>query len=99
MRLASTFERESQVSAVADQQVVGKTGVVNTAIRGGEKPGEARVVIEGLPHYYIAYCRTALAAGTAILVINNRGQRRIDVEPWAASMPATAERPTNMEAI
>jgi hypothetical protein len=70
------------VIAVESQQIVGRTGVVKTAVRGGEKPGEVRVVVEGIPHYYIAYCATAIAVGAAILVINNRGQRRIDVEPW-----------------
>ena len=84
---------------MAGQQLVGRTGVVKTAVRGGERPGEVRIVVEGIPHYYLAYCPTALAAGTAILVINNRGQRRIDVEPWAASTVEIAKRPTNMEAI
>ena len=70
------------MSTVAGQHPVGRTGVVTTAVRGGEKPGEARVVVEGIPHYYIAHCAKALAVGCAILVINNRGQRRIDVEPW-----------------
>ena len=64
------------------QTLVGKTGTVTTAVRGGSKPGEVRVVVEGIPHYYIAYCVEALAVGRPILVINNRGHRQIDVELW-----------------
>jgi membrane protein implicated in regulation of membrane protease activity len=75
------------VSAVAGQQLVGRTGVVTTAVRGGEQPGEARVVVEGIPHYYLAYCSSPLPAGAEVLVINARGQRRVDVEQWAASTP------------
>jgi membrane protein implicated in regulation of membrane protease activity len=67
---------------VTGQVLVGKVGVVTTAVRGGPKPGEVRVVIEGLPHYYIAFCTHALTAGDQILVVNARGHRQIDVEPW-----------------
>jgi hypothetical protein len=67
---------------VTDQAVVGKVGCVVRAVRGGPLPGEARVVIAGLPHYYIAFCDEPLAIGVDVLVINNRGSRQIDVEPW-----------------
>ena len=67
---------------MTDQAVVGKVGAVVRAVRGGSLPGEARVVVGGLPHYYIAYCAEPLAIGVDILVINNRGGRQVDVEPW-----------------
>jgi hypothetical protein len=67
---------------VTGQMLVGKTGRVCAAVRGGDLPGEVRVVVEGLPHYYIAYCVKPLAVGTYVLVINARGSRRVDVEPW-----------------
>lgn len=57
-------------------------GTVVTRIRGGEQPGEVRVVHAGLAHTYIAYADTALPVGAHVLVINDRGARRIDVEPW-----------------
>jgi hypothetical protein len=67
---------------VTGQELVGRTGVVTTAVRGGLKPGEVRIVVEGLPHHYLAYCAVAVAAGAEILVINERGHRQLDVEPW-----------------
>ena len=69
-------------AAVASDSVVGKVGTVVNGIRGGERPGEVRLVVAGIAHYYLAYAATALAAGTDVLVINNRGARQIDVEPW-----------------
>ena len=62
---------------------VGKVGHVVTKIRGGESPGEVRVVVAGLPHYYLAYSPSPLAVDTQVLVIGSRGARQIDVEPWA----------------
>ncbi|MFI7602319.1 hypothetical protein [Actinoplanes sp. NPDC049681] len=73
---------------MARQTVVGKVGTVSIGIRGGDLPGEVRVVVEGIAHYYLGYAATALAAGTEVLVINNRGARQVDVEPWP-SVPRT----------
>ncbi|MGA5298837.1 hypothetical protein ACPCHT_02855 [Nucisporomicrobium flavum] len=67
---------------MARQTVVGKVGTVCTGIRGGDLPGEVRVVVDGIAHYYLGYAPTALAAGTEVLVINNRGARQVDVESW-----------------
>ncbi|GAA0560985.1 hypothetical protein GCM10010172_50250 [Paractinoplanes ferrugineus] len=67
---------------MASQALVGKVGTVITAIRGGERAGEVRLMLGGMAHYYLAYAATAIAAGAQILVINNRGARQIDVEPW-----------------
>jgi membrane protein implicated in regulation of membrane protease activity len=67
---------------VAGQRLIGRIGVVTTRVRGGASPGEIRVVVEGLPHYYIAYCAEPVAVGEEVLVINSRGARQVDVEPW-----------------
>jgi hypothetical protein len=64
------------------QMVVGRTGKVVTAVRGGDRPGEVRIVVEGMAHYYLAYAATAIPAGAEVLVINDRGARHVDVEPW-----------------
>ena len=40
-------------------------------------------MIQGLPHYFLAYCKDAIGKGEQVLVINNRGSRQLDVEPWA----------------
>jgi membrane protein implicated in regulation of membrane protease activity len=71
-------------AAVASYAVVGKVGTVVNGIRGGELAGEVRLVVAGIAHYYLAYAATALPAGTDVLVINNRGARQVDVEPWPA---------------
>ena len=62
--------------------MVGRVGTVVTGIRGGQRPGEVRLVVAGIAHYYLAYAVSALPAGTEVLVINNRGARQVDVEPW-----------------
>jgi membrane protein implicated in regulation of membrane protease activity len=67
---------------VASQALVGKVGLVVHAVRGGARPGEVRVVVDGIAHYYIAYAAAAVPAGAEVLVINNRGARQVDVEPW-----------------
>jgi membrane protein implicated in regulation of membrane protease activity len=64
------------------QSLVGRVGTVVNAIRGGSRPGEVRVLVEGIAHYYLAYAAMAVPAGTDVLVINNRGARQVDVEPW-----------------
>jgi hypothetical protein len=78
---------EAHNSAVASQTVVGKVGTVSIGIRGRDLPGEVRLVMDGIAHYYLGYAATALPAGTAVLVINNRGARQVDVEPWPAMPP------------
>lgn len=67
--------------------LIGKVGVVTSRIRGGSLPGEVRVVVQGIPHYYLAYCPEPVEVDTQVLVINNRGTRQIDVEPWQQSGP------------
>lgn len=69
------------------QTLVGRTGSVTTRVRGGDLPGEVKVVVAGLPHYYVAYCTRPLPLGATVLVINSRGARRIDVEPWDGPGP------------
>jgi membrane protein implicated in regulation of membrane protease activity len=70
------------VLGVARQTLVGRLGSVVNAIRGGTQPGEVRLMVEGIAHYYLAYAATAVPAGSQVLVINNRGARQVDVEPW-----------------
>lgn len=65
---------------------MGRIGLVVSAVRGGTGPGEVRLVVEGIAHYYIAYSASAVPAGTDVLVINYRGARQIDVEPWPMSL-------------
>lgn len=77
---------------------VGLMGTVVTRIRGADLPGEVRVVHDGLPHIYIAYAQQALPVGAQVLVIDDRGSRRVDVEAWtlpggpATDLPGDQER-------
>jgi membrane protein implicated in regulation of membrane protease activity len=66
---------------------VGLVGIVVSRVRGGRQPGEVRVVHGGIPHAYIAYAATPLAVGEQVLVINSRGARQVDVEPWTMPLP------------
>lgn len=62
--------------------LVGRIGRVVHALRGGDRPGEVRVVVDGIAHYYLAYASTPVPTGAEVLIINDRGARQIDVEPW-----------------
>ena len=79
--------RQVHNAAVARQTLVGRVGTVIIGIRGGNRPGEVRLMVEGIAHYYLAYAVTPVPADTAVLVINSRGARQIDVEPWPALPP------------
>lgn len=61
---------------------VGLLGRVVTRIRGGELPGEVRVVHGGMPHDYLAFAEHPLPVGADVLVIATRGARQLVVEPW-----------------
>jgi hypothetical protein len=82
-------------TTVAGQGLIGRIGLVTTRVRGGASPGEIRVVVEGLPHYYIAYCEVPVAVGEEVLIINSRGARQVDVEPWRMAGSAVDAAPTN----
>jgi hypothetical protein len=77
---------------VTGQSLVGKVGSVVKAIRGGQLPGEVRLVIQGIPHYLLAYCGEPVASGADVLVIHNRGSRQVDVEPWPQEHHSDVER-------
>lgn len=66
---------------------MGRIGTVIRRVRGGALPGEVRLMLDGMAHYYLAYAPTPIAAGSPVLVVHCRGARMIDVEPWQA--PAT----------
>ncbi len=80
---------------MTSQSLVGATGIVQIRVRGGEQPGEVRVVVQGLAHFYLAYCPTVVEVGQQVVVINNRGGRQVDVEPWpAADLGLDVTRPS-----
>ena len=67
---------------MAGQAMVGRTGSVTVRVPGGDRPGEIRLVMQGIPHHYIAYCPEPLAVGEKVLVVGDRGSRQVDVTPW-----------------
>jgi membrane protein implicated in regulation of membrane protease activity len=74
--------RAGTVAAMTKQVLIGRTGTVVIPIRGGDRPGEVRLTVDGMAHYYLAYAVTAIPADTRVLVIHDRGARHVDVEPW-----------------
>jgi len=77
---------------VHGQALVGRVGVVATAVRGGDRAGEIRLVVHGIPHHYLAYATEPIPAGAHVLVIGYRGARQVDVEPWS---PMPGDHPTS----
>jgi hypothetical protein len=69
-----------------DDEVVGKLGTVVVRIRGGERPGEVRVMVRGTPENFIAYSDSPVERHETVLIFHSRGNRAVDVAPapWAA---------------
>jgi len=68
---------------VRGQSLVGRVGLVVSAVRGGDGAGEIRVVVQGVPHHYLAFAAEPVPAGAHVLVVRFRGARQVDVEPWS----------------
>jgi len=69
--------------------LVGLVGWVVTAVPGGTTPGEVSLLVDGRRELYIAYGALAVERDAEVLVINKRGIRQVDVEPWS-SLPGQA---------
>jgi hypothetical protein len=67
---------------VANVSPIGCEGVITVATRGNSGPGEVLVKIRGGSEAFIAWSPEPLAKGTAVLVIEDRGERTVDVSPW-----------------
>ncbi len=67
---------------VANVSAIGSIGVITIATRGTAGPGEVLVKIRGGSEAFIAWSPEPLAKGTTVLVIEDRGQRTVDVSPW-----------------
>ena len=62
---------------------MGKIGEVTTRIEGGEEPGEVSLLVYGIRERYFAHAREELLLGSKVLVVHDRGNRTVDVEPWS----------------
>jgi len=67
---------------VADVSAIGCIGEITVATRGTAGPGEVLVKIRGGSEAFIAWSPDPLAKGTTVLVIEERGERVVDVSPW-----------------
>ncbi len=77
----------------------GKLGVVVHRVRGGDGPGEVRVVHDGMAHDYLAYAGEPLERGARVLVVNDRGARQIDVERWTLPGLSTSGAAGDLEGV
>jgi hypothetical protein len=66
----------------ADESPIGCIGVIIVATRGEAGPGEVLVKIRGGSEAFIAWSPEPLELGTSVLVIENRGNRSVDVSAW-----------------
>ncbi len=65
-----------------DEHVIGCMGVLTVGTRGSAGPGEVQVQVRGGTEAFIAWSLEPLPKGTAVLVIESRGHRAVDVSPW-----------------
>ncbi|PXW25160.1 UNVERIFIED_CONTAM: hypothetical protein DES50_12227 [Williamsia faeni] len=69
---------------VSDISVIGCTGSLVVATRGGDGAGEVMVSVRGSKELFLAWSQEPLARGTEVLVIDTKGPRTVEVEPWPA---------------
>ena len=67
---------------VADTSAIGCIGRIIVATRGDAGPGEVLVQIRGGSEAFIAWSAEPLPKGTTVLVIDERGNRAVDVSAW-----------------
>jgi hypothetical protein len=67
---------------VADTSAIGCIGRIIVATRGEAGPGEVLVQIRGGSEAFIAWSQEPLPKGTTVLVIDERGNRAVDVSAW-----------------
>ena len=60
---------------------VGSQGTITIATRGPGGPGEVELAIAGGTETFTAYSDESLEVGTAVLVLEVRGGRKVDVTP------------------
>jgi hypothetical protein len=66
----------------AGQSPVGLQGVMVTASRGDEGPGEVEVQIRGGSEVFIARSAHPIGRGVSVLCVQSLGPRTVYVAPW-----------------
>lgn len=59
--------------------LVGRVAKVTTAVPGGDKPGEAILRVRGGTEAYLVYCDEPIDRGKQVVVVEDRGSRRLFV--------------------
>jgi membrane protein implicated in regulation of membrane protease activity len=65
-----------------NESVIGCVGSLTVATRGRAGAGEVLVTVRGSRETYLAWSQESLPRGTDVLVIDVRGPRTVQVEPW-----------------
>jgi hypothetical protein len=65
-----------------EDELVGKLGEVVVRIEGRAGPGEVSLLVDGMWERYFAHALVEVPVGRRVLVVNDRGDRNVDVEPW-----------------
>jgi hypothetical protein len=71
-----------------DPSAIGRVGVLTIGTRGPNGPGEVLIKIRGGSESFLAWSGETLPKGTAVLIIESRGARAVNVVRW--SEPPTA---------
>jgi hypothetical protein len=71
-----------------DPAAIGRVGVLTMGTRGPGGPGEVLIKIRGGSESFIAWSDEPLPEGTAVLIVESRGARAVNVVRW--SEPSTA---------
>ncbi len=66
-----------------DFSALGCLGTLTVATRGLDGPGEVLIKIRGGTEAYLAWSDEPLPRGTAVLVVDSRGARALDVVAWS----------------
>lgn len=67
----------------SDESPVGRTGVLTIGTRGPAGAGEVLIRIRGGSEAYLAWSDEPLPTGSAVLVVESRGLRTVDVVAWS----------------
>jgi len=78
---------------VANTSAIGCVGVLTVATRGAAGPGEVLVSIRGGREAFIAWSPEPLPKGTTVLVIEERGNRAVDVSAWTDPLDPLSQLP------
>jgi hypothetical protein len=71
-----------------DEAVIGRVGVLTVGTRGTAGPGEVLVKVRGGSETFLAWSDEPLSPGAAVLVIESRGTRQVDVIEWTDPLDA-----------